>query len=81
VAELATGAVDDDARQDENHANDAEQVGGVLQAEPVVAGVIGGHQVNGNVADRSHHHQQQPGSAHCRQVTGFVQHSLCALYR
>ena len=35
--ELAAGAVDDDARQDEDHADDAEQVRRVLREEAVMA--------------------------------------------
>jgi hypothetical protein len=40
LAELAAGAVDDDARQDENHAGEAENVGEVRQAASLVSRVL-----------------------------------------
>jgi hypothetical protein len=62
AAELATGAVDDDARQDEDHADDAEKVGHVLQGEPVVPGVAAGCQVHNDVEHARGDHEQQPNA-------------------
>ena len=58
LAELATGAVDDDARQDEHHAGDTQQMGEMLQAKrSVVMRVDVGHDVDGHIKDsRDDHH-------------------------
>jgi hypothetical protein len=81
VAELATGAVDDYARQDENHADDAEEVGGVLQAEAVVAGVVARRRVDDDVERAGRHHQQQAGAAHEREGTDLPEPLRHSLYR
>jgi hypothetical protein len=51
AAELAAGAMGDDTRQDENHADDAKEVSGMLRAERVMPGVRAGRQVNDHVED------------------------------
>jgi hypothetical protein len=58
LAELATGAASDDARQDENHAADTQQMGEVLRAECRMAVRLNvGHEVDGGIGDpRNHHH-------------------------
>jgi hypothetical protein len=57
-AELATGAADDDARQDEHHAGDTQQMGEIPQAERRAAVRVDvGHQVDGHIKDtRDDHH-------------------------
>jgi hypothetical protein len=74
LAELATGAVDDDARQDENHAGDAEEVGEVLRAEAVMAGVRAGQQVHGDVEGTGPDHHHQPEPADARDPTQLLHH-------
>jgi hypothetical protein len=57
LAELAAGAVDHDASQDEEHAGDTEQVREVLRAEvTVMAGVHIGAQMHRDVEDTGDHH-------------------------
>jgi hypothetical protein len=75
AAELATGAVHDDARQDENHADDPEQVGDVLRAEPVVVGIGAGRRVNDHVHRAGRHHQQQADPGHGGKLAEFRDHS------
>jgi hypothetical protein len=57
TAELATGAVDNDARQDEDHADEPKKVGRVLRAE-TTTGVLAGCQVHDNVECTRGDHQQ-----------------------
>ena len=59
LAELATGAADDDARQDENHAGDTQQMGEMLRAQHRMGGmrVAPAHEVDGDVADPRSNHQ------------------------
>ena len=81
AAELTAGAVDDDARQDEDHADDAEQVRQVLRAEVLVPGMAIRRQVNGGVQDqcRDHHHQSE--AAEGRDGSGFGGDAATDLYR
>jgi hypothetical protein len=71
AAELATGAIGDDTRQDEDHADDAEEVGSVLRAEPVMPGVRAGGQVNEHVESARGDHQQQPETTQGREGARF----------
>jgi hypothetical protein len=64
AAELATGAVDDDARQDKDHADDAEQVSGVLEAQAVKPCVP--------TCRRVHQHIDEPGDGHQEHPTGLI---------
>ena len=81
AAELATGAVGDDTRQDENHADDTKEVSGVLRAEAVMPGEIATCQVNGHVERAGGHHHQQPNAAQGREVRRLEEHTLTAVYR
>ena len=81
AAELATGAIGDDTRQNENHADDTEQMGHVLRAEPVVTGVLAGDQVHCHVADAGHDHQQQPDAAERREGARLKNEPLAVFYR
>jgi hypothetical protein len=81
TAELATGAVNDDAREDESHADDAEQMGGVLWAEPVVAGVVAGHRVDDHVEGTGARHQEQATAAKEREVMDLCEPPPGPLYR
>jgi hypothetical protein len=81
AAELATGAIRDDARQDENHADDAQQVGSVLRADPVMTGVRAGGQVNDHVEDARGDHQEQPDAAHRRKGSCLVEEPVPIVYR
>jgi hypothetical protein len=67
VAELATGAVDDDARQYQDHAGDTEEVGRVLRAELVVRGMGSGHQMHDHVKHAGREDQQEPDTARRRE--------------
>jgi hypothetical protein len=62
-AELATDAVNHDTRQDEDHADDANEMGGVLREELVVPGVLAGCEVHDHVEGTCRDHQQQPDAA------------------
>ena len=57
---MAAGAMDDDARQDENHADDASQVRQVL--DPRVTGVLAGSKMDEHVerASEQQHSQSHP---------------------
>ena len=68
AAELATSAVGDDTRQDENHADDTKEVSGVLKAEAVVPGVLADCQVNDHVERAGCHDYQQPDPAQGRDI-------------
>jgi hypothetical protein len=81
TAELAASAVDDDARQDEDHAGDAEKVRSVLEAEAVVPAVLAGGQVHDCVECSGRQHQQQPDAADGRQVMGIPDQLSHRLYR
>ena len=78
---MTTGAVRDDAHPNHDHADDTEQVGGVLRAEPVVPGVVAGHQVHDYVHDTGHHHQQQSGAAHAGELAELLDRSAHRFYR
>jgi hypothetical protein len=80
LAELATGAVDDDTRQDEDHAGDPEDVGEMLRAEPVMAGVRAGHQVHGDIEGTCPDHHHEPELAEARDPTKLPSRPT-ALYR
>jgi len=76
LAELATGAVDDDARQDEDHAGDTEEVREVLRAELVMACVRTAEHMNDDVEDAGKHHHHEPEHADQRDPTKFLDLSL-----
>jgi hypothetical protein len=80
-AELATGAVNDDARQDQDHADDASEMGGVLRAEFVVPGVLAGCKVHDHVKSASRDHQQQADAAHNWGVARLDKEPLAGFYR
>ena len=77
LAELATGAADDDARQDEQHAGDTEQVSHVLQAElrVVVHGDVG-HEMHADIEGTGSHHQAQAQLARQRNPTELAHPAL-----
>jgi hypothetical protein len=81
VAELATGAVDHDARQDENHADKAEKMGGVFKSEAVVAGVINGCQVDDHIETTGRHHEEQAAAAQEREFADLPEPLRHRLYR
>jgi hypothetical protein len=74
LAELATGAVEDDARQDEDHAGDAEDVGEMLSAHAVMARVRAGQQVHGDVESTCPDHHHEPELAEARDPTKVLSH-------
>jgi hypothetical protein len=59
AAELAAGAVDDDARQDERHAGDTNHVRGVLGREAGVRVVIRRAEMDHDVRHATRRHQRQ----------------------
>ncbi|MGQ0608793.1 MAG: hypothetical protein ACT4OQ_10080 [Chloroflexota bacterium] len=79
LAELATGPVDDDARKDEDHAGDTEEVHKVLWAGPVMACVRTAEDMNDDVGDAGKHHHHEPEHADQRDPTKFPHH--LSLYR
>jgi hypothetical protein len=81
AAELAAGAIDDDARQDEDHADNSQQVGGVLETEAVMPGVLTGSQMHDNVERTRRHHQQQPEATQRREGTRLEDDPLACFYR
>jgi hypothetical protein len=83
AAELATGAVDDDARQDEDHADDAEQVRQMLRAEVLVpmCGVGIGRQVDGDVEGQGPDHHDQSEAAEIRDDPSFGDDAATSFYR
>ncbi len=64
---MAAGAMDDAARQDENHADDPGQMRQVL--EPRVADVVAGSEVDECVNRAGEHEYQQPESRQGRKIT------------
>jgi hypothetical protein len=58
AAGLVAGAVDDDTRQDESHARDADQVRRVLRDEAGVRVVVDRAEVDHDVQDTAHGHQR-----------------------
>ena len=60
--------MDDDARQDEDHADDSQEVGSVFRAKPVMPGVLSGYQVHGHVESTRRHHEEQPNAAQYREA-------------
>jgi hypothetical protein len=79
AAELATGAMCDDARQDEDHADDAQEMGGVLGAESVMPGVLAGRKVHDHVENTRDYHQLQPHATQRREGT-YLKNELLALF-
>jgi hypothetical protein len=59
LAELAAGAVGDDAHQDEDHAGDADQVRPVLVESSAVSVVMDGTNMDDDVGDPGCGHQDQ----------------------
>jgi hypothetical protein len=59
LAELAVGAVRDEAHQDEDHAGDADQVRPVLVESSAVSVVVDRDEVDDDVDDAAGGHQQQ----------------------
>ena len=81
AAELATGAVGDDTRQDEDHADDAEEMGDLLQAQAVMPGVAAGGQMHDDVEHAGGDHQQQPNATECREGGCFENEPRAKVYR
>jgi hypothetical protein len=81
AAELTTGAKGDDTRQDEDHADDAEQVGGVLRAEHVVPGMLAGCHVHDYVEGTASDHQQQPYASERREGGSLENEPFAVVYR
>jgi hypothetical protein len=78
-AELTAGAVYDDSRQDQDHADDAEQMRQVR--DPRVAGsVLTGDEVNHHVENAGRDEDDDPGSRHCRQVAEVAQETAPSFY-
>jgi hypothetical protein len=59
AASLVARAVDDDARQDECHARDSDQVRPVRRHEGLVRVVVGRAEVDDDVHEATHDHQRQ----------------------
>jgi hypothetical protein len=81
AAELATGAIGDDTRQDEDHADDAEEMGDLLQGKPVVPVVAAGCQVHNDVEHARGDHQQQPNPAECWEGGCLENEPIANVYR
>jgi hypothetical protein len=74
LAELATGAADDDARQNEDHAGDTEQVGEMLRAEcRMVVRVAIGHEVDRDIECAGDEHHGEANQADRRHVSHLFQ--------
>lgn len=71
----------DDTRQDEDHAEDGQKVGGVLRAEPVMPGVCAACQVEGHVENTRGDDQQQPDLTQGREGGCLVNESSATFYR
>jgi hypothetical protein len=70
-AALAADAVRDDARKDEDHARDTDQVSDVLAAESLVRVVAARRaDVDDNVEGSTHGHERQADEDHERQPEG-----------
>lgn len=78
-AEVTAGAVDDDSRQDEDHADDAEQVRQVRDTR-VAGSVLSGDEVNHHVEDAGCNEDDDPGPCHDRQLPELAQESAPSLY-
>jgi hypothetical protein len=71
-AALAADAVRDDARKDEDHACDADQVSGVLAAEPLVSVVAARRaEMDHDVENSTHGHERQTDEDHERKPPGL----------
>ncbi len=78
-AELTAGAMYDDSRQNEDHADDAEQVRHVR--DPRVAGsVLAGDEVNHQVENAGRDEGDDPGSCHGRQLAEVAQETASSFY-
>lgn len=66
AVQLAAGAVHHDPRHDEDHADDSDQVGEVL--DPAVAGVGSGSEVDGDVERAGQHDHQEPDAGQGRKA-------------
>src|SRR5688500_20293610 len=77
-AEVTAGAVDHDSRQDEDHADDAEQVRHVRDTR-VAGSVLAGDEVNDHVEDAGRNEDDDPGPCHGRQLRGVAQEEAASL--
>lgn len=76
---MAAGAVDDDSRQDEDHADDADEVRDVRDPR-VARSVIARDEVNGNVENPGRDEDDDPGSCHGRQLAEIAQEASTGFY-
>ena len=78
-ADLTAGAVYDDSRQGDDHADDAEQVRHVRN--PRVAGsVLAGDEVSHHVENAGRDEDDDPGSCHGRQRAEVAQEAAPSFY-
>ena len=78
-AEMTAGAVCDDSRQNEDHADDAEQVRDV-RISRVRGSVLAGDQVNHDVKDAGRNEYHDPGSCDGRQLAQVAQEASTSFY-
>jgi hypothetical protein len=78
-AEMTAGAVGHDSRQDEDHADDAEQVRHVRDTR-VAGSVLAGDEVNHHVEDAGRNEDDDPGPCDGRQLAELAQDSAPSLY-
>jgi hypothetical protein len=78
-AELTAGAVYDDSRQDDDHADDAEQVRHVRDRR-VAGSVLAGDEVNHHVENAGRDEDEDPGSCHGRQLADVAQETAPSFY-
>ena len=76
---MAAGAVYDDSRQDEDHADDAEQVRDVRNSR-VGGSVLAGDEVDHDVEDAGRNEDDDPGSCHGRQLAEVAQETAPSFY-
>jgi hypothetical protein len=71
-AELTAGAVHDDSRQDEDHADDADHVRNVRYSR-VAGSVLAGDEVNHHIENAGPDEDDDPRSCHGRQLAEVPQ--------
>ena len=76
---MTAGAVYDDSRQDEDHADDAEQMRHVRDSR-VAGSVLSGHEVNHDVENAGRNEDHDPGSCHGRQFAEVAQEAATSFY-
>jgi hypothetical protein len=76
---MAAGAVYDDSRQDEDHADDADQVRHVRDSR-VAGAVLPGDEVDHDVENAGRNEDDDPGSCHGRQLAEVAQEAAPSFY-